>query len=169
LCIVHLVRAALKYVTTEDSKAVAADLKTIYQSATVEEAETALEKFAEVWGAKYPTIVKQWRLKWLDLIHAVRVPAGDPQGDLHDERDRVGQQRDPQVHPQPQAVPQRGVRVKTGVHGNSRGIEALVVAHTGLEGGPKSLRHPVRRSLARAKQKRLIRLKRISFGEVQGF
>jgi transposase-like protein len=68
LCIVHLVRAALKYVTTEDSKPVAADLKKIYQSATVLEAEQALEKFAEVWGAKYPTIVKQWRLKWHDII-----------------------------------------------------------------------------------------------------
>src|SRR6202030_4139411 len=68
LCIVHLVRAALKYVTTEDSRAVAADLKTVYQSATVAEAEAAFDKFAEVWGAKYPTIVKQWRLKWHDLI-----------------------------------------------------------------------------------------------------
>ena len=46
----------------------AADLKKIYQSATVEEAEQELEKFAEVWGAKYPTIVKQWRLKWTDII-----------------------------------------------------------------------------------------------------
>jgi transposase-like protein len=34
----------------------------------VHEAEQALEDFAEVWGAKYPTIVKQWRLKWNDLI-----------------------------------------------------------------------------------------------------
>jgi putative transposase len=68
LCIVHMVRAALKYVTFADSKPVAADLKTIYQSATVEEAEQALDKFAEVWGGKYPTIVKQWRLKWNDLI-----------------------------------------------------------------------------------------------------
>ena len=68
LCIVHLVRAALRYVTTEDSRAVAADLKTIYQAATVEEAEAAFAKFAEVWDAKYPTIVKQWRLKWHDII-----------------------------------------------------------------------------------------------------
>ena len=67
LCIVHLVRAALKYVTTQDSKAVAADLKKIYQSATVSEAEQELAKFAEVWGDQYPTIVKQWRLKWHDL------------------------------------------------------------------------------------------------------
>ncbi len=68
LCIVHLVRAALKYVTFEDSQPVVADLKKIYQSATVEEAEEALEKFVEVWGAKYPTIGKQWRLKWTDII-----------------------------------------------------------------------------------------------------
>ena len=68
LCIVHLVRAALKYVTDKDSRMVAGDLKKIYQSATVAEAEAELEKFAEVWGAKYPTIVKQWRLKWTDLI-----------------------------------------------------------------------------------------------------
>jgi putative transposase len=67
LCIVHLVRAALKYVTDKDSRAVAADLKKIYQSATVLEAEQELEKFAAVWGAKYPTIVKQWRLKWSDI------------------------------------------------------------------------------------------------------
>jgi len=68
LCIVHLVRAALKYVTTEDSKPLVADLKKIYRAATVLEAEEALEKFAEVWGVKYPTIVKQWRLKWNDII-----------------------------------------------------------------------------------------------------
>jgi transposase-like protein len=68
LCIVHLVRAALKYVADKDSRVVAADLKKIYQSATVSEAEAELEKFAEVWGEKYPTIVKQWRLKWTDLI-----------------------------------------------------------------------------------------------------
>jgi len=67
LCIVHLVRAALKYVSTADSHPLAADLKTIYQAATVDEAEQALAKFAEVWGAKYPTIVKQWRLKWNDI------------------------------------------------------------------------------------------------------
>ena len=74
LCIVHLVRAALKYVTAEDSRPVATDLKKIYQSATVEEAEEALAKFAEVWGEKYPTIVKQWRLKWNDISTLFEFP-----------------------------------------------------------------------------------------------
>jgi transposase-like protein len=68
LCIVHLVRAALRYVSTEDSKPVARDLKKVYQAATVEEAEAALDAFAQAWDAKYPTIAKQWRAKWVDII-----------------------------------------------------------------------------------------------------
>ncbi len=68
LCIVHLVRAALRYVSSEDSKAVTADLKAIYQAATVVEAEQALDRFAQAWDAKYPTIAKQWRAKWTDII-----------------------------------------------------------------------------------------------------
>jgi len=68
LCIVHLVRAALRYVSAEDSQPVARDLKKIYQAATVEEAEAALEDFAQAWGEKYPTIAKQWRAKWTDLV-----------------------------------------------------------------------------------------------------
>lgn len=68
LCIVHLVRAALRYVSTEDSQLVAKDLKKIYQAATVLEAEGALEEFAQVWDAKYPTIAKQWRAKWADIV-----------------------------------------------------------------------------------------------------
>lgn len=68
LCIVHLVRAALRYVSSEDSKEVARDLKKIYSSATVEEAEAALDGFAQAWDTKYPTIAKQWRSKWTDII-----------------------------------------------------------------------------------------------------
>lgn len=75
LCIVHLVRAALKYTTDQDSREVAADLKTIYQSATVLEAEQMMDAFAQKWGEKYPTIVKQWRLKWPDIITLFEFPA----------------------------------------------------------------------------------------------
>jgi putative transposase len=74
LCIVHLVRAALKYVTETDSREVASDLKTIYQSATVLEAEEALTKFATKWDGKYPTIAKQWRTKWCDIITLFEFP-----------------------------------------------------------------------------------------------
>jgi putative transposase len=75
LCLVHLVRAALKYTTTADGREVAADLKTIYQSATALEAEQMLDAFEAKWGAKYPTIVKQWRLKWGDIVAMFEFPA----------------------------------------------------------------------------------------------
>lgn len=68
LCVVHLVRAALKYVPEQDSKAVARDLKKIYNAATLVEAETALQEFAQAWDAKYPTISKTWHARWTDII-----------------------------------------------------------------------------------------------------
>ena len=68
LCVVHLVRAALRYVSTEDSKAVISDLKKIYQAMTILEAEQALNEFAQAWDTKYPTIAKMWRAKWTDII-----------------------------------------------------------------------------------------------------
>jgi putative transposase len=68
LCVVHLVRAALRYVSTADTKAVARDLKKIYNAATLIEAEKALEDFSQAWDEKYPTISKQWRAKWTDII-----------------------------------------------------------------------------------------------------
>jgi transposase-like protein len=75
LCIVHLVRAALKYTADKDSREVATDLKSIYQAATVLEAERMLDQFEQKWGDKYPTIVKQWRLKWSDITAMFEFPA----------------------------------------------------------------------------------------------
>jgi transposase-like protein len=74
LCVVHLVRAALKYVSDKDSKEVVKDLKGIYQAATAAEAEGALGRFAEKWDSKYPTISKQWRLRWVDITAMFEFP-----------------------------------------------------------------------------------------------
>jgi transposase-like protein len=62
------VRSALRYVSDTDSKAVARDLKKIYNAATLPEAEAALEEFGSTWDEKYPTISKSWRSKWTDII-----------------------------------------------------------------------------------------------------
>jgi transposase-like protein len=67
LCIVHMVRNSLKYVTWKDYKAVTADLKQIYPSATEEDALLALEAFASKWDHKYPQISKSWRNHWENL------------------------------------------------------------------------------------------------------
>lgn len=64
LCIVHQVRNTLRYVTHEDSKEVVADMKSIYQSSSLETAESALDEFERKWGKKYPIVVKSWRNNW---------------------------------------------------------------------------------------------------------
>jgi transposase-like protein len=68
LCIVHLIRNCLRYVPWKDSKAVVADLKPIYQAATLAEAETALETFATRWDEQYPAISQIWLRHWDTII-----------------------------------------------------------------------------------------------------
>ena len=67
LCIVHMVRNSLKYVTWKDYKAVTADLKQVYQSVIEEEALLALDRFSDRWDDKYPQISKSWRTHWENL------------------------------------------------------------------------------------------------------
>jgi transposase-like protein len=64
LCIVHLVRSSLRYVSWKHHKAVARDLRTIYRAPTREAALDALDAFAEAWDPITPLISRQWRAKW---------------------------------------------------------------------------------------------------------
>ena len=75
LCIVHMVRNALSYVSYKDRRAVAADLKTIYSAATALDAEAALMDFATTWDARYPTISKSWMAHWERIIPFFAFPA----------------------------------------------------------------------------------------------
>jgi putative transposase len=67
LCIVHLMRASLNYVTWQDRKKVVADLKPIYKAATADEAERQLNEFEAKWP-KYPAITRLWRDQWERVI-----------------------------------------------------------------------------------------------------
>ena len=62
-----MVRYSMKFVPWTDKKAVAADLKAIYGADTLEMAEANLEHFDEVWGDKYPHVIKSWRNNWEGL------------------------------------------------------------------------------------------------------
>lgn len=68
LCIVHMVRNSLKYVSYKDRKALSADLKKIYTSITADEAQRELEAFAAKWDGKYGAISGQWRKHWVNVI-----------------------------------------------------------------------------------------------------
>jgi putative transposase len=67
LCIVHLVRASMNYVTWKDRKKVVADLKPVYKAVTADEAERQLSEFETKWP-KYPAIARLWREQWERVI-----------------------------------------------------------------------------------------------------
>lgn len=64
LCVVHMVRHSLNYVTWKRRAEVAADLKRIYTAATAEEAEQRLGEFEAKWDAEYLPIGQSWRRNW---------------------------------------------------------------------------------------------------------
>lgn len=74
LCMVHLVRNSLKYVSYKHRKEVAADLKLIYGAATETEAEVYLDLFADKWNQQYPSINKLWRAHWSHVIPLFAFP-----------------------------------------------------------------------------------------------
>ena len=67
LCIVHLVRGSLRFVSWKERKAVGRDLRAIYQAPTVEAAEQALEAFEAHWDERFPMIGRKWRANWANL------------------------------------------------------------------------------------------------------
>jgi putative transposase len=75
LCIVHMVRNSLNYVSWKLRKVVAADLRSIYTAATEHEAQTRLQEFEDKWGNDYPTIVKSWRANWARITPFFEYPA----------------------------------------------------------------------------------------------
>src|SRR5215218_669816 len=64
-CVVHLIRAAMRFVNYADRKAVAAALKPIYTAANADGALIELEAFEMTpLGKKYPSTVKAFRDAW---------------------------------------------------------------------------------------------------------
>ena len=74
LCIVHQIRNSLKFVSYKDRKALAADLKPIYQAATEDEAQEALDAFDTKWSNQYPQIAKSWYNNWENLVIFLQYP-----------------------------------------------------------------------------------------------
>jgi putative transposase len=76
LCIVHLVRHSLNYVSWKQRRTVAADLRSIYTAPTAEAAAMALDTFAAKWDGTHPTISQVWRRNWERIIPFFAFPAG---------------------------------------------------------------------------------------------
>lgn len=68
LCIVHMIRNSLKFVSWKERKEVAAELKHIYNAPTTQAAATALKQFREKYDTRFPAIGKSWENHWDNII-----------------------------------------------------------------------------------------------------
>jgi putative transposase len=73
-CIVHMIRASLRYVSDSDRKKMMPALRAIYSAETDLAAETALATFEQAWGAKYPTVVRLWKARWNEVVPFLAYP-----------------------------------------------------------------------------------------------
>jgi putative transposase len=73
-CIVHLIRASLRYVNYRDRKKVTSALRPIYTAPNAEAALTELERFDGEWGERYPATVNAWRTSWEHVIPFLSLP-----------------------------------------------------------------------------------------------
>jgi putative transposase len=63
-CIVHLIRASLRYVPRREREQVARELKPIYTAKDADQAQAELEAFDEKWGQRFPVITQTWLNAW---------------------------------------------------------------------------------------------------------
>ncbi|HEU5055199.1 MAG TPA: IS256 family transposase, partial [Kofleriaceae bacterium] len=74
-CIVHQIRSSMRWVSYNDRKKVAADLRPVYAAANVEDAEHQLAAFDAKWGERYPMIAESWRSRWDYITPFLALPA----------------------------------------------------------------------------------------------
>lgn len=73
-CVVHLLRASMRYASYTDRKKMAAALRPIYTAATEEAAKLALEDFRAEWKAKSPGAVAVWDRAWAEFVPFLAFP-----------------------------------------------------------------------------------------------
>jgi putative transposase len=73
-CVIHLIRASIRYCSWKDRKAITSALRPIYTAVTVEAAADAMDTFELEWGDRYPGIVRLWRGAWEQFTPFLRFP-----------------------------------------------------------------------------------------------
>ncbi|TSD52547.1 IS256 family transposase, partial [Aeromicrobium piscarium] len=74
-CVVHLIRASMRFVNYKDRKAIAKALKPIYQAADADAARAEFDAFTtSELGKKYPHAVATWESAWERFIPFLAFP-----------------------------------------------------------------------------------------------
>jgi putative transposase len=143
-CIVHAIRAALRFVPYRDKRRVAQDLKKIYTAVDRDHAERELERFAETWDAKHPMISASWIENWERIVPFLAFPPDVRRDRLHDKYDRSAQPPDPKDHQHPRQLPLGGLCPQAALpRDHPRPTE--MEAHLQPEHSTDSIPHPLRR------------------------
>ncbi|MGN6173741.1 MAG: IS256 family transposase [Streptosporangiaceae bacterium] len=74
LCVVHLIRASLRYASKRYWVPLTKDLRLIYTASDEAAAAASLEAFEDRWGDRYPAIVKLWRAHWNEFTPFLAFP-----------------------------------------------------------------------------------------------
>lgn len=147
-CVIHLIRATLRYASRKYWDKLAADLRRIYTAATVEAAWAAFEDLEEKWGKPYPAIRKDVARR-LGGIHPVPgLRRGDPPRAVLHQRHRELARSLPAGGDRPWSLPDRAGRVEVSVSGDTgsgpQGHRADTMGHA-VEARAQRFRRHLRR------------------------
>lgn len=67
-CVVHLLRNSFRYAGRQHYDAIAKALRPIYTAPTEAAAMERFLEFCEVWGGRYPAIVRLWENAWAEFV-----------------------------------------------------------------------------------------------------
>jgi hypothetical protein len=146
-CVIHLIRATLRYASRKYWDQLAKDLRAIYTAPTVEAAWAAFEELEEKWGKPYPAISKLWRAAWEEFTPFRAYDVEIRRVLLH-QRHRVAQRPLPPGRQRQGPLPDRAGRSEDAVpghplHGPQR-HRAGTMDHA-VEPRPERLRRHLRR------------------------
>jgi len=74
LCVVHLIRASLRYASKKDWVPLTQGLRPIYTAVDEQGATAALDAFEQRWESRYPAIVNLWRSHWAEFTPFLAFP-----------------------------------------------------------------------------------------------
>jgi transposase-like protein len=67
-CVIHLLRNTFKYAARQDWDKISKAIRPVYEAATVEASQARFDEFTQVWGRKYPAIIRLWGSAWEEFI-----------------------------------------------------------------------------------------------------
>ncbi len=130
LCIIHMVRNSLKYVSWKDYKAVTNGLKAVGPDRRGG-ADGAGCVRGQV-GRQIPANQQKLACALGKSEHVLRLPAGYPQGHLHHECHRIAEQRDPCGDKETQSVPDGRLGSESCLSGDQRCLKKMEYANPEL-------------------------------------